>query len=73
MDAVIIYACPDINKIWLLIVCNVFRVESMNHNIIPPFILHEGGMEVNDRPKIHHPTGTPSLMDHMFGKIKDDL
>ena len=48
-------------------------VESMNHNLIPPFILREGGMEVNDRPKIHHPQGTPSITDHTFGSAKHRL
>ena len=46
IDAVIAYDCPDTTKVWLLIVCNVLFVESMNHNLIPPFILQEGGMEV---------------------------
>ena len=27
-------------------------------------------MEVNDRPKIHHPKGTPSATDHTFGSTK---
>ena len=34
----------------------------MNHNLIFFFILQEGDTEVNDRPKIHHPTGTPSTL-----------
>ena len=54
IDAVIVYDCPDITKVWLLIIRNVLFVESMNHTMIPVFILREGGMEVNDRPKIHH-------------------
>ena len=45
----------------------------MNYNLIPPFILQEGGIEVNDRPKIHHPRGTPSLIDHTFGSAKHRL
>ena len=73
IDAVIAYDCPDTTKVWLLIVRNVLYVESMNHNLIPPFILHEGGMEVNDRPKIHHPQGTPSITDHTFGNEKQGL
>ena len=54
IDAVILYDCLDTTKVWLLIVRNVLSVESMNHNLIPLFILREGDMEVNDRPKIHH-------------------
>ena len=48
-------------------------VELMNHNLIPPFILREGGMEVNDRPKIHHPQGTPSITNHTFGSEQHGL
>ena len=43
--AVIAYDCPDTTKIWLLIVRNVPYVESMDHNLILPFILHKGGMQ----------------------------
>ena len=73
VDAVIAYNCPDTTKVWLLIVRNVLFVESMNHNLIPPFILREVGMEVNYRPKIHHPQGTPSITDHTFGSEKHGL
>ena len=73
VDAVIAYYYPDTTKIWLLIVPNVPYVESMDHNLIPPFILREGGMQVNDRPKIHHPTGTPTVTDHTFGNEKEGL
>ena len=30
-------------------------------------------MQVNDRPKIHHPIGTPTLTDHTFGNEKEGL
>ena len=73
IDAVITYNCPDTNKIWLLIVWAVFFVESMNHNLIPPFILQEVGMEVNDRHKIHYPKVTPSITNHMFSNAKHGL
>lgn len=45
----------------------------MNHNLIPSFILSKGGMVVNNMPKIHHPTGLPSLEDYSFGDKKTDL
>ena len=70
IDAIIAYNYPDTTKVWLLIVRNVLFVKSMNHTLIPRFILQEGGMKVNDRPKIHHSQGTPSLTDHIFGSAK---
>ena len=73
LDAVIAYNCLDTNNVWLLIVQNVLFVESMNHNLIPPFILQEGGMEVNDRPNIHYPRGTPSITNHTFSNAKNRL
>ena len=73
IDAVITYDCPDTTKVWLLTVYNVLFVESMNHNLIPPFILREDDMEVNDRAKIHNPQGKPSLTDHTYGSSKHVL
>ena len=32
---------------------NALHVPSMNHNLVPPFILRESGLIVNDVPKIH--------------------
>ena len=73
VDAVIPYNCPDTNKVWLLIIRNGLFLESMNHNLVPPFILQEGGMEVYNRPKIHHPKGTPSIINHTFDNAKHRL
>ena len=72
MDSLITYGCPDTKKM-LLIVHNVLYVESMDHNFISPFIICESGIEVNDRPTIHHPTGTPSVTDYPFGSVKHGL
>ena len=48
-------------------------VESINHNLIPPFILRAGGIEVTNRPKIHHSKGKPSITNHTFGNAKHGL
>ena len=73
VDAVITYNFPDTNKVWLLIVRNFLFVKSMNHNLVPPFILQEDGLEVNDRPKIHYPKGIPRITNHTFGNAKHRL
>ena len=39
MAAVIAYDYPDTKKVFLLIVRNVSYVDSMNHNLLPAFIL----------------------------------
>ena len=33
---------------------NVLYVESVDHNLIPPFTLREVELIVNERPNIHH-------------------
>jgi hypothetical protein len=39
-------------KTYLLIVRNALHVPSMQHNLIPPFIMREAGLVVNDVPKM---------------------
>ena len=70
VDAVIAYNCADTQKVWLLIVGNILFVASTNNNFVPPFNLREGSMVVNNRAKIHHPIGLPSLKDYLFGDGK---
>ena len=53
VDAVIAYDCPYAMKTYLLIVRNALHVPSMAHNLIPPFVMREAGLVVNDVPKIH--------------------
>ena len=37
-----------------MIVMNALLVKSIAHNLIPPFIMKETGLEVNDVPRIHY-------------------
>ena len=34
---------------------NTLYVESMDHNLVPPFIMREAGLEVDEQTKIHTP------------------
>ena len=36
----------------------------MDHNLIPPFILREAGLTVNERPKIHTEPEKRNKFDH---------
>ena len=38
---------------YILIVRNALYMPSMDLNLIPPFIMRAGGVQVNDMPKIH--------------------
>ena len=53
VDAVIAYDLPHSGKVFLLVARNDLYVESMDHNLVPPFIILEAGLEVNDQAKIH--------------------
>ena len=39
VDAVLAYDCPYNGKTYILLMRNVLYIESMKHNLIPPFIL----------------------------------
>ena len=50
MDAVIAYDCSQYGQAYLLVVSNSLYVPSMEHNLIPPFILREAGLVLHDTP-----------------------
>lgn len=52
VDAVVKYDCPFSGKVFMLIIRNAIHVPAMSNNLIPPFILREAGITVNDVPKI---------------------
>ena len=39
VDAALAYDCPFTNYTYILIVRNALHIASMNHNLIPPFIM----------------------------------
>ena len=53
VDAAVAYDCPYSMKTFILTVRNALHVKSMAHNLVPPFILREAGLLVNDVPRIH--------------------
>ena len=53
VDAALAYDCPKYLKTYLLIVKNELHILSMKHNLIPPFIMWESRLEVNDTPRIN--------------------
>ena len=50
VDAAVLYECPYTGKEYILVICNVLHVPSMNNNLLPPFILCEQEIQVNVRP-----------------------
>jgi len=62
VDAAILYEDPVSGKEHLLVVRNALYVEAMENNLVPPFIMREAGLTVNDVPKIQ--LNDPSVEDH---------
>ena len=62
IDAAVAYDFPITDKSFILVFHNALGVPSMEHNLVPPFILRETGLEVNDTPKIQ--LKYPKIHDH---------
>ncbi len=62
VDAAIAYDCPYSLKTYILVGRNGLYVDSMDNTLVPPFVMREAGIEVNDTPKIH--AKDPSVVDH---------
>ena len=56
------YVCPYTGKGALLVVQNALHVPSMTNNLIPPFMIREAGITLNDIPKIH--VKDPTIDNH---------
>ena len=53
VDGALVYDCPYSSEVFVLVVRNVLYVPSMDHNMIPPFIMRSGSVIVNDVTKNH--------------------
>ena len=53
VDAAVAFRCPIDGVIKILHFPDSLYCESLNHNLIPPFIMREAGFIVNDVPRIH--------------------
>ena len=62
VDAAIAYDCPYTFKTFVLVIYNAMYIEDNEDNLIPPFLLREAGLHVNERAKIH--TKNPTIEDH---------
>ena len=53
VDAALVYNHLLTNKTYILIICNALHIESMTLIFISPFTMREGGITVNDIPKLY--------------------
>ena len=51
IDCAIMYDCPYTGIQAILVATDALHVPSMDHNLVPPFMLREAGIIVNEQPK----------------------
>lgn len=61
VDCAFLYECPYSGQTYILLALNALYVPTMTHNLVPPFILREAGLVVNEIPKIQVPTPDESV------------
>ena len=71
VDAAMAYDCPFTMKTYILAVKNALHVPTMEHNLIPPFIMREAGLQVNDVLKIHTKSGDLTSNTHCVVATED--
>jgi hypothetical protein len=57
-DAMVAYDNPISQRTYLLVMRNALLIQSMDHNLIPPFLIREAGLLLDETPKhqLEHPT-----------------
>ena len=53
VDVMMQYDSPYDRKSYIVVIWNTLHVPPMANNLLPPFMLREAGVEVNDKAKIH--------------------
>ena len=64
VDAAVRYDCPYDGKTYIFVLRNALHIPSMKNNLIPPFVMREAGIRVNDTPKIQ--TSDPTEEDRLI-------
>jgi hypothetical protein len=62
VDAAVQYDCPYDGESYILVMWNTLYVPSMKNNLLPPFILRQAGIKLNDTPKIQ--VDAPTVEEH---------
>jgi len=61
-DMALAYDDPNTGDTYILVFFNSLYIKDMEHNLVPPFIMREAGINVHDTPLIH--CDSPSSSDH---------
>ena len=71
VDAALTYDCPYIHKTYVLLLRNVLYMPDLHHNLLPPFLMRQGGVTVDEKPKIH--CSDPTSTNHSISFPDNDL
>mmetsp|Transcript_10819 Transcript_10819/g.15255 ORF Transcript_10819/g.15255 Transcript_10819/m.15255 type:complete len:529 (+) Transcript_10819:911-2497(+) len=71
VDGALAYDCPFSCKTFILLFRNALHVSHLDHNLIPPFILREAGLKLNQTAKIH--VNQPTTLDHAIISKENNL
>ena len=65
VDGALMYDCPYSGKSYILVVQNAIHVPSMENNLIPPFMMREARIIINEKAKIHTDDPKDSPLHHI--------
>ena len=71
VDAMIAYDAPLSLTTYLLAMRNALHIPSMDHNLIPPFLMHEAGLLLDETPKFQ--LDTPTIDNHAIVDIESGM
>ena len=71
VDCVVAHDCPYSGETRIVVMFNALYVPSMEHNLVPPFVVRRRGNEINDIPKIQ--CADPSDKDHSMKFLDSDV
>ena len=66
VDAALKYECPYSGETKILLIRSGLYVPSMSNNLLPPFMLREAQITINEDPKIHVSSPTEEHHSIMF-------
>ena len=66
VDAALAYDCPYSHQTYVLLLRNVLYMPDLHHNLLPPFLMRQGGVTVDEKPNIHCPDPTSNNYNISF-------
>ena len=72
-NTMLAYDCESTNQVYLLVLRNVLYIDSIDNNLISPFILQEASIIVNKKAKIYCNEGTVTEEDHTIKERETGL